>query len=606
MRLEEAHNHTRSIADNPLTLSRTTDGSTGDFQPFDTSFLDPPRESSDLGMIAHYRVRRLIGEGGMGLVFEGYDMQLRRTVALKVMRREYIESYTSRERFLQEARLVAGLESDYITTIFQVGMHNDVPYLAMQYLIGESLEARLMREAPLPLPDALLIARQAGEGLSHSHYHGLVHRDVKPANIWLETDLDSRLFKRAKLLDFGLARDMSSDQKLTNMGVIIGTPLFMAPEQAHGKPVDASADIFSLGAVIYLMLTGRMPFKGDSAAALLMQIVSHDPPRVRTLNQTIPIEIDNLVAAMMNKKPEDRPNSIVDVVDTIDLQLIEMSASGLPMNLPRSSIVGFPTQRIRPSATGGKSTKLAFEPEPAAVEPALSKQALKSTEKIGEVVSLVPSGPDKRTAIRSKLQRPIMMLGLLLIGMIGGSVLIHAVSPDKTGEAAQAVIPPTNVKPIIPVGVFFTQEGPIHELSKSLTDATILAIEDVNAEGGVLGRQLQPVRMNPKYDADGFADELDQFLDREKVAAVFGIAGSSDQRACRDTLERHKTILFYSPDHEGMRDKGQTIFTGMNASQSVIPAIDFAVQQGYKRIFVVGTNNIYSYAITEVVKESTQ
>lgn len=329
----------------------------------DLSFLDPPNGPDEIGFIHHYRVIKIIGSGGMGLVFEAEDTHLKRIVAIKVMKREFVESYSSRERFLQEARAAASIESDFIVTVYQVGLAKDVPFLAMQMLHGEPLDARLEREAPLPMPEAILIARHVAEGLAHAHERGLVHRDIKPANIWLESEshTKSKAFRRAKLLDFGLARPLETKRKLTNVGIIVGTPQFMSPEQANGVEIDCRSDLFSLGTLLYVMLTGRLPFTAPTTPAMLIEIISKDPPSPSQFNKCIPIEIENLVVKLMSKQPEDRPNTAQEVVETIENILVEYSFL-LPSR--SSGIIGYP-QRI-PNGLGTKmeNTVVSLETTP--------------------------------------------------------------------------------------------------------------------------------------------------------------------------------------------------------------------------------------------------
>ena len=314
----------------------------------DLSFLDPPNGGGELGFINHYRVLRILGSGGMGLVFEAEDTHLKRTVALKVMRREFVDNYSSRERFLLEARAAASLQSDHIVTVYQVGMAKDVPFLAMQLLHGEPLDSRLDREAPIPMPEAMMIARQVVEGLVSAHQNGLVHRDIKPANIWLEVDEKSKVFKRVKLLDFGLARMLETNRKLTNVGMIVGTPQYMSPEQASGTPVDCRSDLFSLGTVLYVMLTGRLPFDAPTAPAMLLEIVIKMPPRPSAINRLIPKEVDELVMWLMAKSPDDRPNSALDVADAIDIIMIEYS---FQMPGRTSGAIGYPIRDVGISDT---------------------------------------------------------------------------------------------------------------------------------------------------------------------------------------------------------------------------------------------------------------
>ena len=233
--------------------------------------------------MAHYRVRRCIGEGGMGLVFEAEDTDLLRSVALKVIRPELAGIPQVVRRFLREARAMAALKHDHIVTIYQVGQQRGTPYLAMEYLRGMSLHRWLERGHRPSVDLVLRLGRELAAGLAAAHGRGLIHRDIKPANIWLEAPIG-----RAKILDFGLARTQSHDVQITNPGSAVGTPAYMAPEQARGQGDDASCDLFSLGCVLYQLCTRRLPFPGTTVIAVLTSLSMDTPPLPRELNPALP------------------------------------------------------------------------------------------------------------------------------------------------------------------------------------------------------------------------------------------------------------------------------------------------------------------------------
>lgn len=236
------------------------------------SFLSPPLDPRERGGLGPYRVLRVLGAGGMGVVFLAEDSQLHRPVALKAMLPTLAGNSVHRQRFLREARMAAAIEHEHVVTIHQVGEDRGVPFLAMPLLKGESLEDRLQRVGKLPLTEVLRIGREIAEGLQAAHELGLIHRDIKPANIWLE---GARA--RVKILDFGLARALA-DTGLTQQGTILGTPAYMAPEQGRGDPVDERSDLFSLGCVLYRACTGFVPFPGSDLVAQLMAVATHEPP----------------------------------------------------------------------------------------------------------------------------------------------------------------------------------------------------------------------------------------------------------------------------------------------------------------------------------------
>jgi len=277
-------------------------------------FLAPARETDELGRLGNYRVLKKLGSGGMGVVFLAEDTLLHRKVALKTMLPAFAASTQNRERFLREARAAASIEHDHIVAIHQVGEENGVPYLAMPLLRGEPLDARLQREGKLPVPEAVRIAAEMAEGLAAAHAAGLIHRDIKPGNVWLEASPGRQSGEyRVKLLDFGLALSQHDNVKLTQSGAVLGTPAYMPPEQAQGETVDARADLFSLGCVLYEMLTGERPFRGDNTISLLAALALQEPTPPRVKNPEVPVGVSDLTMRLLAKKPADRPASAREV-----------------------------------------------------------------------------------------------------------------------------------------------------------------------------------------------------------------------------------------------------------------------------------------------------
>jgi hypothetical protein len=270
--------------------------------------LRPPQGPEELGRLGNYRILGVLGSGGMGAVFKAEDLQLRRLVALKAMLPGIAASPANRQRFLREAQAAAAIEHDHIVPIYQVGEDRGIPFLAMQLLKGESLDDRLRREPRLPADEVIRVGRETAEGLAAAHAQGLIHRDIKPANLWLEGER-----RRVKVLDFGLARAAAGDSQLTQSGVIVGTPAYMAPEQAAGKPVDGRCDLFSLGCVLYRCSTGELPFRGTDNISTLMAVAMEQPRPPRALNAEVPPALSNLIMRLLAKNPADRPASARDV-----------------------------------------------------------------------------------------------------------------------------------------------------------------------------------------------------------------------------------------------------------------------------------------------------
>ena len=270
----------------------------------------PPEQPDELGRLADYRVLGHLGSGGMGVVFEAQDEQLKRTVALKVLPPSL--GPDARGRFLQEARAAAAIDHENVVTIYQVGEDRGLAFLAMQRLDGETLESLVKREGSLPTDQIVEIGKQLALGLRAAHAEGLIHRDVKPANIWMEA---GRM--RVKLLDFGVARILEDQPQLTESGMVVGTPAYMSPEQAVGRRGDERSDLFGLGCVLYRLATGRLPFQGANSLAMLRAVQTSSPEPIETLNPDLPRPLAELVMWLLEKKPERRPQSAEVVAETL-------------------------------------------------------------------------------------------------------------------------------------------------------------------------------------------------------------------------------------------------------------------------------------------------
>jgi hypothetical protein len=274
------------------------------------SLLAPPQRPDEVGRLGGYRVLQVLGRGGMGVVFLAEDEALQRCVALKTLAPARAAVPSARQRFLNEARAMAAIKHPHVATIYQVGEDRGVPFLAMELLEGESLDSRLRREGKLPAAEVVRIGREAAEGLAAAHGRGLVHRDVKPANLWLEFGPDAPRSGEGglvKVLDFGLVRAADGEPGLTASGMAVGTPTYMAPEQAQGDPVDARADLFALGCVLYRACTGQLPFRGRDAGSVLRAILSTEPPAPHAIDPEVPPALSDLIVRLLAKDPNDRP-----------------------------------------------------------------------------------------------------------------------------------------------------------------------------------------------------------------------------------------------------------------------------------------------------------
>jgi WD40 repeat protein/serine/threonine protein kinase len=419
-------------------------------------FLAPPEQPDELGRIDSYRALRVLGRGGMGVVFEAEDLRLRRPVALKVMLPNLAVSAANRQRFLREGQSAAGVLHDHVVTIFQVGEDRGVPFLAMQLLQGETLEDRLGRQKRLPVPEVVRIGREIAEGLAAAHARGLIHRDIKPANVWLEAGRD-----RVKLLDFGLARAVGGDSRLTQLGVVLGTPSYMSPEQANCKAVDARSDLFSLGCVLYRLCTGTLPFRGEDMLATFTALAVHKPPPVRQLSPDVPAALSDLIAKLLAKKPAERPPSARVVAEVLaDIEAGRSPAPALvqealpdlvpvpeadlepevPDALPADEPPPPPRPAVKPAARVEKETT-AFEPVPEQPRPRRPFQPKEPEGLSGSGIALVVGGVLVILAVVAfMLLRPREGTLLLDIGPEGAEVLVDGQVLAVSGADGEQMI----------------------------------------------------------------------------------------------------------------------------------------------------------------------
>ena len=256
-----------------------------------------------------YELVELIGRGAMGVVFKAFEPSLSRHVAVKMLAPQLSTSEGARQRFAREARCAAAIQHENVVAVYAVRESAGVTYLAMEYVRGTCLEARVEQHGPMPVLLHVATARQIAAGLAAAHAKGIVHRDIKPANILIEADSG-----RAKLTDFGLAR-VTDDARITTDGALIGTPFYMAPEAIQGEPVTPLSDLFSLGGVLYLMATGKLPFPGQSVAAVFHAVCSAEPVPPRRFRANLPEWLEELILRLLDKNPARRPADAGTVAD---------------------------------------------------------------------------------------------------------------------------------------------------------------------------------------------------------------------------------------------------------------------------------------------------
>jgi serine/threonine-protein kinase len=337
-----------------------------------------------------YELEELVGTGGMSSVFRARDTLLERRVALKILHQHFTEDEQYVERFRREARAVASLSHPNIVTILDRGEDEGRQFIVFELVEGRTLAEVLHEEGRLPVPRALEIAIQVARGLGFAHEQGLVHRDVKPQNVILNGG------GRAKVTDFGIARSLEV-QGVTQSGAVLGTSNYIAPEQASGRPVDRTTDVYSLGVVLFELLTGEVPFPGESFVAVAMQHVSEPPPSVLEVRQDVPVRVARAVDRALEKDPAER----------------------------------FPTMDAFAAELQACLAELGSEPDMDA--------------------TLIRSAPVLRVRRRRMLPAALVVLGLVLLAAAGAALLLHR-SSTHHGKGSSPP-PPAAIRPVHLSGV---------------------------------------------------------------------------------------------------------------------------------------------------------
>jgi hypothetical protein len=339
------HSDVRSFLESPPTAVAESADKLRTLAPQAPSlgFLMPSTRADSLGRLGHYEILEIVGSGGMGVVLKALDEQLHRIVAIKAMGQSLAASATARQRFFREAQAAAAVNHDNVVDIYAVEESGPIPYLAMEYVAGISLEDKLRQQGPLELKEILRIGLQTADGLAAAHRQGLVHRDVKPANILLENGVG-----RVKITDFGLARAVD-DVSVTQTGVIAGTPQYMAPEQAKGEPLDHRCDLFSLGSVLYALCTGQAPFRGSTSLGVLKRVCEETPRPIRELNPDIPEWLCAVIDKLHAKAPAERFQSAAELAEVLGCYLAHLQQPSTP--LPMGMVPAAAAQKPRPAMT---------------------------------------------------------------------------------------------------------------------------------------------------------------------------------------------------------------------------------------------------------------
>jgi serine/threonine-protein kinase len=410
-----------------------------------------------------YQVIEPIAEGAMGSVYRGERLKLGRAVAIKIMHQELPDELASRQRFEREAKLMALLEHPNCVSVIDFGVHDDKPFLVMDLVRGTSLLQMLDKVVQLPVERAADITRQVLSGLAHAHELGIIHRDIKPANIMLTEK--AGLGEQVRILDFGLARMQETSTKLTT-GIVVGTPNYMAPEQCKGSDVDARADLYACGVMLFEMLTGRKPFVADEPLAVVRKHLLEAPPTLGSVEPRIDFgELEAVMAKALAKNPADRYESAVAMskaVEAAAAKVAKTSAAALFARAVPESAAGAGNQQATMSGWN-----VPADARSAAIDPALPRAPHESGPVAGSASVGNTSGPFTGVAsidpsgASAAASGPSMGLGT------------PAASLPPLPQAGPYVPPPGIGAPVAPVGL--PPSGPVAATTPDVASAAPVA-----------------------------------------------------------------------------------------------------------------------------------
>jgi urea transport system substrate-binding protein len=525
-----------------------------------------------------YEVLELLDVGGMGAVYKAQHRLLERTVVLKVIRQDVLSKSEQVQRFLREAKLAASLSHPNIVSLYEAEQVGQTYFLVMEYLAGTDLFRLVQKRGGLPLDQACEWVRQGAMGLQYIHERGLVHRDIKPSNLFL---VDGQ---RVKILDLGLAvlrSDTGPTGGLTQRGQILGTLDYMAPEQwEDSRGVDIRADIYSLGCTLYHLLAGKPPFGSAEYPSLMKQMWAHAVATVPPLRESRPEVPDPVVAVlerMLAKKPRERFGSPQEVAAALEpYATVARGGDSSPSRSvpPTGVLAAVPTH-------GGVA---APSPEPGAVVAVPTAQPT------------LPATVKKPGHHRWWRNRGRLAIGAALL-LIAGAL----VAWFWRGPGATAALPP------IKVGILHSRTGTMAISEKPVIDATLFAIEELNARGGVLGRKVEAIVEDGASDWPTFARKAEKLITQDKVSTLFGCWTSASRKTVKPVVEKHNHLLFYPVQYEGLEQSPNIVYTGAAPNQQIIPAIKWCVSfLKKKRLFLVGSDYVFPRAANVILRDQAR
>ncbi|MBX3411390.1 MAG: transporter substrate-binding protein [Pirellulales bacterium] len=528
-----------------------------------------PRRESPQSLIGQklgkYEIRSIVGQGGMGVVYRAHDPMIERDVAVKLLAEHLTTDETATQRFMAEARAAGKLSHPNVTAVYEIC--HDAPryYIVMELLEGGSLDTEIEQSGARSVLNATRAIIDACQGVAAAHAAGVIHRDIKPANFMRAAD------GTIKVTDFGLAKSLANTSRhITQTGSVLGTPYFMSPEQCMGKPLDPRTDIYSLGASYYCLLTGKQPYEETDSVPQLMFSHCHGPiPNPCDHDSTIPQACARIVARAMAKSPDDRYQSVAEMI--ADLQALYATLSGQ-------------AQMVLPSESGPNAALVTT-----------------MTATAPHLANVTPVSTQPAAATRSRRAMIFASVGILLALLVGGGFILWQMGMEASNAAADAA---ALTEEPIKVGIIHSMTGTLATSATAVVDTTLMAIDEVNARGGLLGRPIQPIVVDGGSDWGRFASETERLITQEKVVAIFGCWTSASRKAVKPIVEEHDHLLLYPLQYEGLETSPNIVYLGAAPNQQILPALDWAVEKlGQRKFFIVGSDYLFPRAATEVIKD---
>lgn len=544
---------------------------------FQTNSAPPPRKpmrrESPQALIGQrlgkYDILAIVGQGGMGVVYRAHDPMIERDVAIKLLAEHLTTDDTATKRFMAEARAAGKLSHPNVTAIYEICNEESRHYIVMEFVEGGSLDTEVEKSGARSVLNATRAIIDACQGVAAAHAAGLIHRDIKPANFMRSAD------GSIKVTDFGLAKTLANTNRhITQTGAVLGTPYFMSPEQCMGKTLDPRTDVYSLGASYYCLLTGKQPYEDTDSVPQLMFSHCHGPiPNPCEHDATIPTACARIIERAMAKSPDDRYQSVNEMI--VDLQALFATMSGQ-------------AHMVLPSESGSN----------AALATTLTATAPNFAANSSVIAAPPASTPSRRTMLG-------VAAGALLAVLIGGGIYLARPSGgSSTADDAPAAGASALTDEPVKVGIIHSMSGTLANSSIVVVDATLFALDEINANGGLLGRKIQPVVVDGRSDWNLFATEAERLITKEDVVAIFGCWTSASRKAVKPVVEENDHLLLYPLQYEGLESSPNIIYLGAAPNQQIIPSLDWAVDTlGKRKFFIVGSDYLFPRAASEIIKD---